>query len=55
MKNMKTGGGKCGGEISRGWHRAYIALESNLGDKKAYPDEVVENWAPIHWRPSPLD
>lgn len=29
-------------EISRGWHRAYIALGSNLGDKKAYLDEAVE-------------
>ena len=29
-------------EISRGWHKAYIALGSNLGDKKAYLDEAVE-------------
>ena len=29
-------------EIERGWHTAYIALGSNLGDKKAYLDEAVE-------------
>ena len=29
-------------EISRGWHRAYIAIGSNMGDKKAYLDEAVE-------------
>lgn len=31
-----------GVEISRGWHKAYIALGSNMGDKKAYLDEAVE-------------
>lgn len=31
-----------GVEITRGWHRAYVALGSNLGDKKAYLDEAVE-------------
>ena len=29
-------------EISRSWHTAYIALGSNMGDKKAYLDEAVE-------------
>lgn len=29
-------------EIERGWHTAYIALGSNMGDKKAYLDEAVE-------------
>ena len=29
-------------EISRGWHRAYVALGSNLGDKKAYLDQAVQ-------------
>ncbi|MDO4336637.1 MAG: 2-amino-4-hydroxy-6-hydroxymethyldihydropteridine diphosphokinase [Eubacteriales bacterium] len=29
-------------EISRGWHTAYIALGSNMGDKKAYLDMAVE-------------
>lgn len=29
-------------EISRGWHCAYIALGSNLGDKKGYLDYAVE-------------
>ena len=28
--------------ITRGWHTAYIALGSNLGDKKAYLDGAVE-------------
>ena len=28
-------------EISRGWHRAYIATGSNMGDKKAYLDRAV--------------
>lgn len=28
-------------EITRGWHTAYIALGSNLGDKKAYLDLAV--------------
>ena len=28
-------------EITRGWHKAYIALGSNMGDKKAYLDEAV--------------
>lgn len=28
-------------EISRSWHTAYIALGSNLGDKKAYLDQAV--------------
>lgn len=27
--------------ISRGWHKAYIALGSNMGDKRAYLDEAV--------------
>ena len=31
-----------GVEISRGWHRAYIALGSNMGDKKDYLDKAVE-------------
>ena len=29
-------------EISRAWHKVYIALGSNMGDKKAYLDEAVE-------------
>lgn len=29
-------------KITRGWHTAYIALGSNLGDKKAYLDMAVE-------------
>ena len=29
-------------EISRGWHTAYIALGSNMGDKQAYLDGAVE-------------
>lgn len=29
-------------EIERGWHTAYIALGSNMGDKKAYLDMGVE-------------
>ncbi len=29
-------------EISRGWHTAYVALGSNMGDKHAYLDEAVE-------------
>lgn len=29
-------------KISRFWHRAYIALGSNLGDKKAYLDQAVK-------------
>lgn len=29
-------------EISRGWHTAYIALGSNMGDKKAYLDQAVK-------------
>lgn len=28
--------------ISRGWHTAYLALGSNLGDKKAYLDGAVD-------------
>lgn len=28
-------------EISRGWHTAYIALGSNMGDKKGYLDMAV--------------
>ncbi len=28
--------------ITRGWHTAYIALGSNLGDKKAYLDGAVQ-------------
>ena len=30
-------------KIERFWHRAYIALGSNLGDKKAYLDMAVES------------
>ncbi|MEE1305912.1 MAG: 2-amino-4-hydroxy-6-hydroxymethyldihydropteridine diphosphokinase [Agathobacter sp.] len=29
-------------EISRSWHRAFVALGSNLGDKKAYLDQAVQ-------------
>lgn len=29
-------------EISRGWHDTFIALGSNLGDKKKYLDDAVE-------------
>lgn len=29
-------------KISRFWHRAYIALGSNLGDKKAYLDQAIK-------------
>lgn len=29
-------------EITRGWHTAYIALGSNMGDKKAYLCQAVE-------------
>ena len=29
-------------EISRGWHTAYIAIGSNMGDKKGYLDEAVK-------------
>lgn len=29
-------------EIMRGWHTAYIALGSNMGDKKAYLDGAVQ-------------
>lgn len=29
-------------EITRGWHRAFIALGSNMGDKKAFLDMAVE-------------
>lgn len=28
--------------ISRGWHQAYVALGSNMGDKKAYLDLAVQ-------------
>lgn len=28
-------------EIQRGWHRAYIALGSNMGDKKGYLNQAV--------------
>ncbi|MGN0400121.1 MAG: 2-amino-4-hydroxy-6-hydroxymethyldihydropteridine diphosphokinase [Blautia sp.] len=28
-------------EISRGWHTAYIAFGSNMGDKKAYLDQAI--------------
>lgn len=28
--------------ISRFWHKAYVAMGSNLGDKKAYLDQAVE-------------
>lgn len=28
-------------EIERGWHTAYIALGSNMGDEKAYLDDAV--------------
>lgn len=30
-------------EISRGWHTAYIALGSNMGDRKAYIDGAVKS------------
>ncbi|MFQ8847776.1 MAG: dihydroneopterin aldolase, partial [Clostridia bacterium] len=29
-------------EISRGWHQAFIALGSNMGDKKKYLDDAVK-------------
>ena len=29
--------------IQRGWHRAYIAFGSNMGDKKAYLDQALES------------
>lgn len=29
-------------EITRGWHKAYVALGSNMGDKKAYLDQAVK-------------
>ena len=29
-------------EITRGWHEAYIALGSNMGDKRAFLDHAVE-------------
>lgn len=29
-------------KITRGWHQAYIALGSNMGDKRAYLTEAVE-------------
>lgn len=29
-------------ELSRGWHKAYIAMGSNLGDKKGHLDRAVE-------------
>ena len=29
-------------KISRFWHRAYLGLGSNLGDKKAYLDQAVK-------------
>lgn len=29
-------------KITRGWHRAYLALGSNLGDKEGYLNEAVE-------------
>lgn len=29
-------------EITRSWHTAYIALGSNLGDKKAYLDNAIQ-------------
>ena len=32
-------------EISRGWHTAYIALGSNLGDKQKYLDDAVQGLA----------
>lgn len=30
-------------KITRGWHEAYIALGSNLGDKRAYLNQAVES------------
>lgn len=30
-------------EIERGWHTAYIALGSNMGDKQAYLDQAVSS------------
>lgn len=32
-------------EIERGWHTAYVAFGSNLGDKKAYLDKGIEGLA----------
>ena len=32
-------------EITRGWHTAYIALGSNLGDKQKYLDDAVQGLA----------
>lgn len=29
-------------KVRRGWHRAYVALGSNMGDRKAYLDGAVE-------------
>ncbi len=29
--------------IERGWHKAYIALGSNMGDKKAYLDGAIQS------------
>lgn len=29
-------------EISRSWHTAYVALGSNMGDRKAYLDQAVD-------------
>lgn len=34
-------------KITRSWHQAYIALGSNLGNKKAYLEEAVEKLAQI--------
>ncbi|MGM9640462.1 MAG: 2-amino-4-hydroxy-6-hydroxymethyldihydropteridine diphosphokinase [Faecousia sp.] len=34
--------------ICRGWHRAYIALGSNMGDKKGYLDFAVESLGKRH-------
>ena len=29
-------------EITRGWHTAYIAFGSNMGDKKKYLDNAIQ-------------
>lgn len=35
-------------EIERGWHMAYIAIGSNMGDKEAYLNEAVESLKMLH-------
>ena len=34
-------------KIRRGWHTAYLALGSNMGDKKSYLEEAVEKMGQI--------